>query len=167
MKFYCIIGVGLAILLASCGPVQPTTTPPTVTSAVVLPSPTFTLTPLPTATVTLVPLTATPTSIAIPTATATRTLTPTITPTPPAFLLTQDLPPIPAGKGALIVVNYNSGELALDLSGKLYKIPGSSRMVIFLVPGRYNYSGTIPGFAGKTGTTEIVESFYIQQDYGL
>ena len=41
----------------------------------------------------------------------------------------------------------------MDLGGKLYKIPGSNRMVIFLSPGRYNFSATIPGFAGKTGTT--------------
>jgi hypothetical protein len=81
-------------------------------------------------------------------------------------LLTQDLPPIPAGKGALIVVNHNSGELALDISSKLYKIPGSGRMVIFLAPGRYNFSGTIPGYAGRTGATQIVENFYVQQDYG-
>jgi hypothetical protein len=68
--------------------------------------------------------------------------------------------------GALIIVNHYSQELDLDLGGKLYKIPGSNRMVIFLSPGRYNFSATIPGFAGKTGTTEVVESYYRTQEYG-
>jgi hypothetical protein len=177
MKSYWIVGIVPAILLASCGPVQPTLTPPTVMSAVVSPSPTFTVTPLPTATVTPVPPTATPTSTAMPTAiatptstatptpTATATLQPTATPTLPAFLLTQDFPPIPTGKGALIVVNHLSRELGLDIGSRLYKIPGLGRMLIFLSPGHYTFSLTIPGYRGYTGATEIVESYYIQQDY--
>lgn len=166
MKSYCIVGVALTILLASCGPVQPTTTPPTVTSAVVLPSATFTVAALPTATSTSVPPTATPTSTATPTATATQT-SPTVTPTPPAFLLTQGLPPIPAGKGALIVTNhYAQDELDLNIADTLYKIPGSGRGVIFLSPGRYTYSASVLGHAGRSGATVIPENFYVPQDYG-
>ncbi len=169
MKSYCMpVGVAAAILLASCATTQPSTPQPTVTNTVVLSLATFTATPLPTATLTPIPPTATamPTSTTTPTATSTATLKPTVTPTLPAFLLTQDFPPIPTGMGALIVANHNSQELDLDISGKLYKIPGLSRMVIFLSPGRYNFSGTIPGYAGRTGATEILESYYIQQDYG-
>ena len=170
MKFYrMVIGVALAIVLAACALAQSSPPPPTATNTVILPSATFTATPLPTATVTPVPPTATvpPTSTATPTAMATATLPPTITPTPAAFLLTLDFPPIPKGMGALIVVNhYQQDELDLDIGGKVYKVPGSGRMVIFLSPGRHTFSASVAGHAGRSGATEIVENYYIPQDYG-
>ncbi len=167
MKSYrMIIGVALAILLASCGPVKPTLTPPTVTSAV-LPSATFTATVLPTATVTPVPPTATtpPTATATPTVAPTATPKPTLTPTPAGPFSTQNLPPIPAGMGAWVVMNYFSQELGLDIGGKFYKVPASSRLVIFLPPGRYTFSATIPGYAGGNGITDILENNYTPQDF--
>lgn len=104
---------------------------------------------------------------ASPTATATATPVPTITPTPPAFLLTQDLPSIPFGKGALIVANhYGQDELALDIGGTVYKIPASGRMVIFLSPGHYTFSASVGGHAGRSGAIQILENYYVPQDYG-
>lgn len=168
-SYFLVVGIALTVLVASCGPVKPTTTPPTVANAVALPSATLTATVLPTVTSTPVPPTATATPTARPTATATSTATlaPTARPTLPAFLLTQDSPPIPPGMGALIVANhYQQDELDLDMGGKVYKIPGSGRMVIFLAPGRYQYSVSVSGHAGRNGATVIVENYYVPQDYG-
>jgi hypothetical protein len=169
MKSYrMVVGVALAVLLSSCGPVKPTTTPPTVTSAV-LPSATLTAVAHATATFTSIPPTATtlPTTTATLAATATATLQPTMTPTSPAFLLTQNFPPIPKGMGALIVLNhYQQDELDLDIGGVVYKIPGAGRMVIFLSPGRHTFSASVAGHAGRSGATEIVENYYVPQDYG-
>lgn len=167
---FLVVGIALTVLLASCGPVKPTLTPPTVTSAV-LPSATFTATALPTFTQVPPTATATPpptaTQTARPTSTATATPQPTVTSTPPAFLLTQDLPPIPAGKGALIVTNhYAQAEVGLDIGGKAYKIPASGRMVIFLSPGHYSFSLSVIGLAGKTGATDIPENYYVPLDPG-
>ncbi len=167
MKFWRMLGaLALMILVASCATSQSIPTPlPTLTEVVVLPSPTSTA--LPTPTFTPVPPTATSTPTTIPTSTATATSVPTITPTLPAFLLTQDLPPIPAGKGALIVANhYGQDELDLDIGGTVYKIPGSGRMVIFLSPGHYTFSASVAGHAGKSGALEILENYYVPQDYG-
>jgi hypothetical protein len=168
---FLVVGIALTVLLASCGPVKPTLTPPTVANAPVLPSATLTATALPTATSTPVPPTATATppptatQTARPTATATASLTPTASPTLPAFLLTQDSPPIPTGKGGLIVTNDFSQELGLEIGGKFYTIPGFGRMVIFLAPGRYTFSVAIPGLAGGSGIVQILENYYVPQEF--
>jgi hypothetical protein len=80
--------------------------------------------------------------------------------------LTQDLPPIPPGKGALIVANHYGQDLDLDIGSQVYKIPGSSRMVIFLLPGHYTFSASVAGHAGRSGATQILENYYVPQDYG-
>ena len=159
-------GFALALLVASCATTQAIPTPlPTLTEVVVLPSATSTASPTPT--FTPLPPTETATPTATPTAKATATPVPTITPTPPAFLLTQDLPPIPVGKGALIVANhYGQDELNLDIGGTVYKIPGSGRMVIFLSPGQYTFSASVGGHAGRSGAFQILENYYVPQDYG-
>ncbi len=155
-------GLALAMLAVSCAAAQQIPTPlPTMTEVVALPS--ATPTALPTPTFTPIP----PTETSTLTATATATSVPTIRPTPPAFLLTQDLPAIPVGKGALIVTNhYGQDELDLDIDGKVYKIPGSGRMVIFLSPGHYTFSASVAGHAGRSGATQILENYYLPQDYG-
>jgi hypothetical protein len=81
-------------------------------------------------------------------------------------LLTQDLPPIPTGKGALIVNNHYAQDLGIDIGGKQYKIPGSGRGVIFLSPGHYTFSFSVVGLAGKTGATDIPENYYVPLDPG-
>jgi hypothetical protein len=167
MKTYLVlIGVALAVLIASCGPVKPTATPPTLAIAV-LPSATWTATAVPISTSTPVPPTATvsPTLAPTPTATATATPKPTAAPAPTVSSETQDLPPIPAGMGGLVVKNFFSQELGLEIGGKFHKIPGFGQIVIFLPPGRYTFSATIPGYAGGSGVTEILEHYYVPQDF--
>ena len=169
MKTCCIVAIfASAILIAACGPVRPTDSPPTVTSTpVVLPSSTPTLTPSPTATATPVPPTATQTRTPTPTVTPTKTSTPTATPTLPAFLLTKDTPLLPTGKGGLVVVNnYVLDDLSLNIANKAYEIPHSSRMLIFLPPGRYTFTMSDPGHNGRNSTIEIQEGYYLPLTFG-
>lgn len=111
------------------------------------------------------------------TPTAMATIAPTSTPLPspaiPAAMPTQapptatpEFPPLPRGMGGLIVANNLGQELAYDIGNTLYRIPPKSKLVIFLSPGRHNFSATVPGYNGKTGTVEIREGFYHQQLWG-
>lgn len=168
MRTFSTVGVLLVTLgtLSACLSV-----PPLLPVATATPYPTYTpfptQTPLPTytpiPTATPVPPTATPTPIP-PTATpvpptATR-VPPTATAIPPTWTPrpspTSLFPPIPAGMGGLIVINYYGRELNYDIGGKLYKVPGSGgRVFIYLPPGKHNYSADIPGLGRAGGTVEI------------
>lgn len=169
------VGIILAFMLSSCAMGQPATSLPTPTNTAVLSSltavaviPTAPNTPVPpTATSTFTPTpTLTPTQTPLPTATSTPTLVPSPTPTLAPFLLTKDTPDLPKGMGGLVVVNHAGEELNYNIGGKLYKIPAYGRMVIFLSPGKYTFSASAVNFAGKSGSTEVTEGYYRQQDWG-
>jgi hypothetical protein len=82
-------------------------------------------------------------------------------------LLTKDTPPLPAGKGGLVVENvFVLDKLSLDIGGKVYELPPSSRMLIFLPPGRYNFTMSDPGHNGRNGTVQIQEGFYLPVRFG-
>lgn len=123
-------------------------------------TPTFTPTSLPPP-ATPIATTIPPTSTPLPSPTM-----PAVTPTPAPPTATPEFPPIPRGMGGLIVVNNLGQELAYDIGNNLYRIPPKSKLVIFLSPGRHNFSATVPGYNGKTGTAEIREGFYHQQLWG-
>ncbi len=171
-----MVGMILALMLSSCAMGQPAASLPTPTSAAALPSPTIRVAVVPTSTSTAVPPTATSTSVPTSTSTPTQTLLPTATSTPTTipsptptlapFLLTADTPGLPAGQGGLIVVNHAGEELNYNIGGKLYKVPAYGRMVIFLDPGNYTFSASAINFAGKSGSTEVLEGYYRQQDWG-
>jgi hypothetical protein len=157
----------LTLGLAACNSIsssriKPTEIPPFVTSTVIpTNAPTLTPTATTTNTPTLVP-TATPMSLLTNTPTQTSTPGPTkalITPTP-------TLAPIPAGMGALIIVNNFGNELNYDIASKLYKIKPNSSQLIFATPGNHTYSATIPGYAGHSGTVELRENYYRVQEWG-
>jgi hypothetical protein len=68
--------------------------------------------------------------------------------------------------GALIVVNNYGQEFGFDISSKLYKVPANSSLVILLSPGSHTYSGTLAGYAGRSGNVDIQENFYRVQTWG-
>ena len=178
-----VVGIIAVVLLTSCAKGQPAIALPTATYTVVPPTATITATAVPTATSTMTPtFTATATATATATSTSTPTLTPSLTPSPtatatattkpsptptlPPFLLTNDTPPLPAGKGGLIVNNHLGTELDYDLGDKVYKVPPYSRMIIFLAPGRYNFSASAASYQSKSGSTEVLDGYYRNQDWG-
>lgn len=63
---------------------------------------------------------------------------------------------IPAGQGGLLVVNYYGQQMNYTIAGTLHKIDGNGRKVIFLAPGKQNYSANIPGVGDANGTLDIV-----------
>jgi hypothetical protein len=63
---------------------------------------------------------------------------------------------IPAGQGGLLVVNYYGQQMNYTIAGTLYKIDGNGLKVIFLAPGKQNYSANIPGVGDANGTLDIV-----------
>ncbi len=63
---------------------------------------------------------------------------------------------IPAGQGGLLVVNYYGQQMNYTIAGTLYKIDGNGRKVIFLAPGKQNYSANIPGVGDANGTLDII-----------
>jgi hypothetical protein len=65
----------------------------------------------------------------------------------------------------LIIVNHFGTVMNFDLAGKVYQIPASGRMVIFLSPGHYNFSASAINYAGRAGTTDVVAGYYRQQDW--
>ncbi len=167
----------LGMLLASCAIGQPAISLPTPTSTVALPTAPLVVAVSPTATSTPRPPTPTATATAIATATLTPTLTPTSTATPtrlptatlaalPAFLMTNDTPPLPPGKGGLIINNHFGVELNYDLGGKVYQVPPNSRMIIFLAAGKYTFTASAVGYASKSGATEVLDGYYRNQDWG-
>lgn len=143
----------LTVLLGACASATPL--PP-------LPTRVFT----PTFTPMSPPPPATPTTMATVTPTSTPLPLPSSTPTHAPPTATPEYPPIPRGMGGLIIVNNLGQELAYDIGNNLYRIPPKSKLVIFLSPGRHNFSATVPGYNGKTGTAEIKEGFYHQQLWG-
>lgn len=95
--------------------------------------------------------------------TVTRIPSPTFVPRPSP---TSEFPPIPAGMGGLIVINWYGREINYDIGGKLYKIPPSGgRVIIHLAPGKQNYSADIAGYGRAGGTLEIVLGRYITQQW--
>lgn len=143
-----IVLIFLTLPLGACASATPL--PP-------LPTRVFT----PTFTPTHTPLPATPTSTPLPSPTI-----PAATPIQAPPTATPEFPPIPRGMGGLIIVNNLGQELAYDIASKLYKVPPKGKVIIFLPPGRHNFSATVPGYNGKTGTAEIKEGFYHQQQWG-
>jgi len=178
-----VVGIIAAVLLTACAKGQPAIALPTATYTVVPPTATMTATSIPTATNTATPTsTATATNIATATSTSIPTLMPSLTPSPtataaattkpsptptlPPFLLTNDTPPLPAGKGGLIINNHLGTDLDYDIGGKVYKVPAYSRMIIFLAPGHYNFSGSAIGYQSKSGATDVLDGYYRNQDWG-
>lgn len=154
-----IILIFLALPLAACASATPL---PPLPTRVFTPTFTPTNTPLPvtpTATTTV-----TPTSTPLPS--PTTSLTPTVTAIPARPTATPEFPPIPRGMGGLIVVNNMGQELAYDIGNTLYRIPPNSKAIIFLPPGKHNFSATVPGYNGRTGTAEIQEGAYRRQVWG-
>ena len=99
-----------------------------------------------------------------PIATSTRPVS-TATNETPGPTATPEFPPIPPGQGALIIINNNGQDMNYEISGKLYRVPGNGKTVIFLPPGTYNFSATIPGFSGISNTLEIQEGLYLSQSW--
>ncbi len=160
------------VSLSACLPVPvplpaPTATPYPTYTPLPTQTPLPTYTPVPTATP--VPPTATPTPIpptSTPVPPAPTRVPPTATSVPPTLALPPLFPPIPAGMGGLIVVNYYGNELNYDIGGKLYKVPGSGgRVIIHLPPGKHNYSADIPGRGRAGGTIEIMLGVYRTQSW--
>jgi len=141
--------VFLLLLLTACGNFASPTPKPTASSPPITP----TVTPV------------TPTATPIP-PTSTPTMLPPMPTKPPQPTPTPEFPPIPRGMGALILFNKYAQELGFDIGGKFYRVAPNDKLVIFLPPGRYNFSATIPGYAGANGTIEIEEGFYIGQNWG-
>ncbi len=162
----CVTLLGLLLLTTmGCGVAQnlfatPTPTPTRTATPTLTPTPTST----PTVTPTFTP-THTPTPTRTPTITPTRTptLTPTSTPLPPPTP-TPRFPPIPAGMGGLIVVNWYGREINYTIGGQLYKVPPSGgQVIIHLPPGRHSYSANIAAYGNASGTVEIIEGVYRTQ----
>lgn len=161
----------LILGIVGCNSISTSRIRPTPVLSIVasIPTPTDSFTSVATA----VP-TATNTPTVMPSPTATATNMPTNTPTPTAtatptkslFTPTPTLPPIPKGMGALIIENRYGLELGFDIASKLYKIPANSSLVISLSPGNHTYSGTLAGYAGRSGNVDIQENFYRVQIWG-
>lgn len=178
MKLNCrVVGMIAAVLLTACAKGQPAIALPTATDTPVPPTPTALSTPMPTATPAMTltftatapaPSTNTPTlaPAATPSPTATALAKPSPTPTLPPFLLTNDTPPLPGGKGGLIINNRLGTDLNYNIGGVTYKIPPFSRAIIFLSPGHYNFSASAAAYQSKAGSTDVLDGYYHIQDWG-
>jgi len=58
----------------------------------------------------------------------------------PTRMPTSQYPPIPAGMGGLIVSHELGVEMNYTIGGKLYKVPANGNTIIYLPPGRYQFS---------------------------
>jgi len=152
---------GTFLILLACD-LTPMLAPASTATLVPMATPYPTYTPLPTYTLvptaTPVPPTATPvppTAIPIPpTATSVPTATPiplTATPRPTSTPLPSPTSDIPAGMGALSSTNFIGGglDITLTIGGKSYVVPNADKkpnnqIVIYLPPGKYVFSATIP-----------------------
>lgn len=69
------------------------------------------------------------------------------------------LQPLPAGQGALVLVNYIGEDLNVDIGGTLYTVPANQRRQINLSPGRVSYSANA-GRSGLNGTAVVTAGAY-------
>ena len=78
---------------------------------------------------------------------------PTPTPAPPV------LQPLPAGKGALVFVNYVGEELTVNINNTVYKGPADGQLQINLAPGEVRYTASV-GASSYNGTASIQAGVY-------
>lgn len=83
-------------------------------------------------------------------------LTPSAPASPPQ---PAPLQPLPAGRGALVFVNYIGEELTVDISGDLHKVPANGRLQINLPPGEISYSAST-SLSGISGTAQVTAGVY-------
>ena len=66
-----------------------------------------------------------------------------------------------ATPATLVFINFVGSPLHLTIAQQVYQVPGSDtmpeggRLTLSLPPGRYEYSGLIPGKAGSNGSVEV------------
>ncbi len=80
-------------------------------------------------------------------------------PSPPPQPEPIPLQPLPAGQGALVLVNYIGEELNVDIGGTLYTVPANQRRQINLSPGEVSYSANV-GRSGLSATAMVTAGAY-------
>lgn len=78
---------------------------------------------------------------------------PTPTPQP------APLQPLPAGQGALVLINYIGEGLNVDINGVVYTVPPNGRLQVNLPPGQVNYSANA-GLSGTSGSAQVTAGQY-------
>jgi hypothetical protein len=78
---------------------------------------------------------------------------PTPTPQPPS------LQPLPAGQGALVLVNYIGEALTVNIGGTLYTVPANGYLQVNLAPGEVTYSASA-GPSGMNGSAQVQAGVY-------
>jgi hypothetical protein len=163
MNWYRFVGLVITVLsLTSCIQVQlpmpspaPTSAPPTMvptTTPFVL---VVTATPFPTTTPTVTPL---PTIAPSPTpvvVVVTLTPVPSATPTPLSEAA-KKCGNIPSDRACLWIHNYRGGNdtIWVTINQSQYPIPPGGDVIIYIVPGTYQFTANIPG-RGLSGSGSI------------
>jgi len=80
-------------------------------------------------------------------------------PAPAPAPVMAPLQPVPAGEGALVLVNYIGEELKIDIQGVVYTVPADNRLQVNLPPGQVSYSASA-GLSGINGTALVKAGEY-------
>jgi len=75
-------------------------------------------------------------------------------PVPAAAPLPAPLQALPAGQGALVLVNTIGEALTVDIDGLLYTVPANGRLQVNLPPGEFSYSASA-GLSGTNGVARV------------
>ena len=68
--------------------------------------------------------------------------------------------------GGLVVINWYGQEMNFEIGVKPYKVPSSGgQVIIYLPPGKQNYSANILGLGQAGGTVDIIEGRYVSQPW--
>ncbi len=156
----CVMGVGLLILMACGGEVQPTPTAVPSPTATATPTHTFTPTPIPTNTASpTATMTNTPTHTPSPTNTSTPTPTLTPTPTPLPELVLADPLIVESGGFSFRPVEGYETEVNEEANLGLAFLSGEDDMIILNIIGVPNAAAQMAGKSDAALVEELVADF--------